>query len=145
MTTILAILLAMLVPLLNVQREAARRAECLNNAKQIGLALQNYASPPLITRFRRRHPLPRPPDGTQTVGGWSYLVRLLPFMDYDTLYKTLPADGDPEDTSNPAIVAAMNTQFSEFVCPSSPRKSGGRSQRPSPTTRPWEPPPAAAW
>ena len=38
-TTIIAILLAMLLPLLNVQREAARRAECLNKTRQIGLAI----------------------------------------------------------------------------------------------------------
>jgi len=68
------------------------------------------------------------PDGkTLTVGGWRYLVRLLPYMEYDPLYKTLPPNGDPEDTSNPAIAAAMNTQLSEFLCPSSPRGSAWRA------------------
>ena len=38
------------------------------------------------------------------------------------LYKVLPSNGDPEDASNPAIVAAMNTQFGEFLCPSGPRR-----------------------
>ena len=66
---------------------------------------------------------------TQTVGGWSHLVRLLPFMEYDALYKTLPTNGDPEDTSNPAIVTAMNTQFSEFVCPSGPRRRASSAQQ----------------
>ena len=115
-TTILAILLAMLLPLLNVSREAARRAECLNKTKQIGLALQNYAFT-FNNTFPPSASLTKAADGTQTVGGWSYLVRLLPFMQYDTLYKTLPSNGDPEDTSNPAIVAAMNTQLRRIPLP----------------------------
>ena len=59
----------------------------------------------------------------KAVGGWSFLVQLLPYMEHDSLFKTLPADGDPEDTSNQAIVAAMNTQLSEFICPSVRRGS----------------------
>ena len=38
-------------------------------------------------------------------------------MDYDQLYKTLPADGNPEDISNTATAAAMKTVMKEFVCP----------------------------
>jgi type II secretory pathway pseudopilin PulG len=119
-TTVIAILLAMLLPILNAKREAARRVECLNKAKQISLAMANYAST-YSSRFPPSAAIAKAADGTQTVGGWSCLVRLLPFMQYNALYKTLPAGGDPEDTSNPAIAAAMNTQFLEFVCPSNPR------------------------
>jgi len=121
-TTIFAILLAMLLPLLNIQREAGRRAECLNKTRQIGLAMANFAST-FNSTFPPSASLAKAADGNaQSVGGWSYLVRLLPFMQFGP-YKTLPSDGDPENASNPAIVTAMNTQFREFVCPSNPRRS----------------------
>ena len=98
-------------------------AAILNKSHQIGLAFQNYAS-----TFSNAYPpsasLTKNPNGnTQAVGGWSFLVRFLPFMEYDALYKTLPADGDPEDSSNQAIVTTVNRQMTEFVCPSSPRTS----------------------
>jgi type II secretory pathway pseudopilin PulG len=121
-TTIVAILLAMLLTFLNSHCEAARRAACVNKTKQIGLAFANYSST-YSNRFPPSAALTKAADGTQTVGGWSYLVRLLPFMQYNDAYHPLPVDGDPENTSNPAIVAAMNTQLREFICPSNPRKS----------------------
>ena len=126
-TTIIAISLAILLPFLNIQREAGRRAECLNKTIQIGLAFANYASF-FNNTFPPSAQISKGPDGTQTVGGWSYLVRLLPVIQYNSLYKTLPSNGDPEDTSNPAIVAAMNTQLSEFLCPSGPRRQASGAQ-----------------
>ena len=121
-TTIIAIMLAMLLPLLNVKREGSRRAECLNKTRQIGLAFHYYAST-FNSTFPPSASLTTTAAGTPTVGGWSYLVRLLPFMEQDPLYKTLPTRGDPEDATNPAIAAAMNTQLSDLVCPSRPRRS----------------------
>ena len=123
---IIAILIALLLPAIQAAREAARRAQCLNNEKQIGLAMANYAStfnnsfPPSASLTKA------PGENKETVGGWSFLVRLLPFLEYDALYRTLPNNrgqltGDPEDNSNQAIVAAMKTQIKEFLCPSGPR------------------------
>jgi type II secretory pathway pseudopilin PulG len=129
-TTIIAILLALLLPLLNSVREAARRAECLHKTTQIGLAMANYAST-FSNQFPPSASLIKAADGTQKVGGWSHLAKLLPFLEYDTFYKTLPAGGDPEDTSNPAIVTAMNTQLPEFICPSGPhRRTSGAQPTP---------------
>ncbi len=61
---------------------------------QIGLAFQNYATT-FIIDFQPSASLTKAPDGTQTVGGWSYLVRLLSFMEYDSLYKTCRPSGRP--------------------------------------------------
>jgi type II secretory pathway pseudopilin PulG len=120
---LIAALAAIIIPAVNSAREAGRRATCLDRNMQIGLSFQNYAStfnnsfPPSASLMKAVN------GGTPTVGGWSFMVRLLPFMEYNTLYRTLPANGDPEDVSNPAIVKAMNTQLQELICPSGPGNS----------------------
>ncbi len=113
--------IAILIPFVNSAREAGRTSSCHGKQMMIALALQNYAS-----TYNNCYPPSAsvttvPGGGTQTVGGWSLMVRLLSFMDYDAFYKTLPQNGDPEDTSNLAIVAAMNTQCPDLICPSGPR------------------------
>jgi type II secretory pathway pseudopilin PulG len=118
---IVAILIALLLPAIQAAREAARRAQCLNNVHQIDLAMQNYAA-----TYNNQFPASAsvtkgPGGGKRTVGGWSFSVKLLPFMEYNTLYTTLPQDGDPEDIANPAIKTAMNTTIKEFLCPCGPR------------------------
>ena len=75
---IIGILVALLLPAIQSAREAGRRAQCSNNLKQIGLALQNYhdtyrAFPPGVV-----------PPGSPSRRGASWLTRLLPFMEENT-------------------------------------------------------------
>ena len=86
---IVVVLVGLIIPAVDSAREAGRRASCMNKTRQIGLAFQNYAST-FNNSFPPSASLTKAPDGTGTVGGWSFLVRLLPFMEYDALYKTLP-------------------------------------------------------
>lgn len=77
---IIAILIALLLPAVQQAREAARRTQCRNNLKQIGLALHNYHD--VFTVF--------PPAGTYRLGvtqsgGWSVQARLLPYIDQANL------------------------------------------------------------
>jgi type II secretory pathway pseudopilin PulG len=124
---IITALVGLIIPAVDSAREAGRRLTCLSNLRCLGLSFANYAYnsgnayPPSASLTKS------PTRNTYTVGGWSLTVRLLPFNAYDSLYKTLPTSGDPEDTTNPAIVAAMNTQLPDCICPSSPGRPAGQS------------------
>src|SRR5271165_5711457 len=78
---IIGILIGLLLPAINAAREAGRRAACLNKVKQIGLAMQNFACtfnntfPPAAQTISGS-------SGSSKIGGYSFLVNLLSFMEY---------------------------------------------------------------
>lgn len=117
---IIGILIALLMPAIQSAREAARQAVCTNNLKQIGLAFHNFHS------ARKRFPAAGtlfPAGTTAEVGGWSFLVRLLPNMEQVAIYDTLDIKGDNPFTAvntnkQQAQIIARNTLIAEFICPS---------------------------
>lgn len=140
---IIAILVALLLPAVQQVREAARRTQCRNNLKQIGLALHNYHD-----SFRTFPPgyVHGPPLG----GGFSSLIRndlgwgtlILPYLDQAPLYNRIGADTVRNGTSlstqfgmdwrvaTSATGSGMalhdaETVLDVFVCPSDP--SGGHN------------------
>lgn len=92
---IIAILIALLLPAVQQAREAARRSQCKNNLKQLGLALHNYHDTNGMF----------PIGGTEIPNNWyappdvGMLVRLLPFLDQGALFNKLDMAGSLPDTS----------------------------------------------
>ena len=128
---IIGIIVGMLLPALNAAREAARCGYCSNNMKQIGLALQSFNDSnnrfPAAGQFVSQPGNKNPPP---IIGGWSFLVMILPYMDMKALYDTLQIqNGDPTylakgftKTNNidyaETALRAQSTSIEHYVCPS---------------------------
>jgi len=125
---IIAILVGLLLPAVQSAREASRRAKCMNNEKQIGLALLNYLDnhelfPMGVVANPKMCPLG--PNDYDTymeatsiafnadMHGQSWMLEILPFMEYESLYKQW---NYARDVSQNAQVAF--TDIKEFYCPS---------------------------
>ena len=113
---IIAILIALLLPAVQQAREAARRTQCKNNMKQIGIALHSYhdlheALPPGwigVTNFA--------PDSHGGSGlGWAAM--LLPQLDQQNVYRTIDVKGSILNAAN--SMARINP-LTVFRCPSDP-------------------------
>jgi prepilin-type N-terminal cleavage/methylation domain-containing protein/prepilin-type processing-associated H-X9-DG protein len=112
---IIGILIGLLLPAVQAAREAARRMQCTNNLKQIGVAMHGYHDargvfPPgyLAT------PGPGGPNDDQGPG-WGWATMLLPFMEYKNLGDSLHLDKDIKDATNAPM---RMSRIGEFLCPS---------------------------
>jgi prepilin-type N-terminal cleavage/methylation domain-containing protein/prepilin-type processing-associated H-X9-DG protein len=112
---IIAVLIALLLPAVQAAREAARRSQCVNNLKQIGLAVMNYESsnsslPPTAALS----PSGSPP---QPIGDFGMKTRLLPFLEQGPMFNTINVtfNGEAPNGQNDTILAL---QVNAFLCPS---------------------------
>jgi len=106
---IIGLLVALLLPAIQAAREAARRSECSNNLRQIGVALHNYQS---TTRY---FPMGAVIPIGQTFEPWSPHVRLLPYLEEQNLANLVDYDKSPQFTGSPH---AARTRVSVYICPS---------------------------
>jgi prepilin-type N-terminal cleavage/methylation domain-containing protein len=116
--TIIGMLMAMLLPAVNAAREAARRGQCMNNAKQLTLAIQNFESrgqgfPGYAQYLCTASVIPN--DGTTTDINVSWPVLLLPFMERNDLWNRW---GDAKFTDNDRYL--LHTYLPSLTCPSNP-------------------------
>ncbi len=117
---IIGILVGLLLPAVQAAREAARRMQCQNSLKQIGLAMHNYESthkkfPASFYRFWP-HSTATPTAGTP---GWGWGVMILPFMEQGNLYNSLNVNTQSLDGSA-AIKSLAQTPISVYRCASDP-------------------------
>ena len=114
---IIAILMALLLPAVQKVREAARRTQCRNNLKQIGLALHNYHDthnvlPPGVIEVRN----PGFPPSTSLETNYGWHVFLLPHLEQAPLYNQLAPNGQwPSAT----LLPITRTAPAVFRCPTS--------------------------
>lgn len=111
---IIAILIALLLPAVQQAREAARRTQCKNNLKQLGLALHNYHD--VAGTF--------PPgwidQGADADPAWNWTAMILPYIEQTSLYNQLDVGDSPPINvlALPALVTLMQQPQSGFRCPS---------------------------
>jgi prepilin-type N-terminal cleavage/methylation domain-containing protein/prepilin-type processing-associated H-X9-DG protein len=106
---IIAVLIALLLPAVQAAREAARRSQCVNNLKQLGLAIMNYEGSNGAL----------PPTSNNIVNGqgndFSLKVRILPFMELAANFNALNQSFLAQSAQNTTI---HNVQVNTFQCPS---------------------------
>ncbi len=109
---IIGILIALLLPAVQAAREAARRTECANHVKQIGLAVENYVAARKVFPPSTDNTLA---SGTNNGRGFSYLALLLPYHEERALHELINYQYSWDATPNNT---ARTTPLKMFKCPS---------------------------
>ncbi len=114
---IIGILIALLLPAVQAAREAARRMQCTNNLKQLGLAAHNYHDtykclPPAFMVVNEQGVIN---------GGWAWGVFLMPFIEQSPLQDKLSVTKYTlsQVVSDPALMPMLQTPLDVMKCPTS--------------------------
>ena len=118
---IIAVLVAILLPAVQSAREAARRTQCKNNMKQIGLSLANYESTYRLFPAQSTGPDFTNPGGTFTAKRGSWFTAILPFVDQNGLYASYDPNFHWHDDEN---YEAVNAFVPIMNCPSVGNREG---------------------
>jgi prepilin-type N-terminal cleavage/methylation domain-containing protein/prepilin-type processing-associated H-X9-DG protein len=130
---IIAVLIALLLPAVQAAREAARRSQCMNNLKQIGVACHNYLTAYQVLPFGKGNNYTTSLSSAAAYARWSANSQLLAFIEQGNLFNAINFAFPPETpgmngvfpTFMPAYQnpgrqnsTACQTQIATFLCPS---------------------------
>jgi len=110
---IIAVLIALLIPAVQRVRESAARVQCVNNLKQIGLALENFHGvrksfpPGYVSSFDAA--------GNDTGPGWGWAAFILPYMEQQSVFNAIQFK---QYIEAPANAGARVQQINSYLCPS---------------------------
>ena len=135
---IIGILVGLLLPAVQAAREAARRMQCSNNLKQLGLAMLNYESTtkklPALGFWSSTGP------GVNAGRNWSWVLAVLPYVEQTAKYNALQSQSRPSGTGlpdpwsratgTPFLDTVWNSDTPNFTCPSDPPPTN-RGESPS--------------
>ena len=109
---IIGVLIALLLPAVQAAREAARRAQCTNNLKQLGLATHNYISTYSVLPMQCNYPTSELQDSGFS---WSWSVAILPQMEQGVLFDQMNFS---RGNYGYQITTAGYVQVATLICPS---------------------------
>ena len=112
---IIGVLVAMVLPAVQAARESARRSQCMNNLKQMGLACQNYNDAFRVFPAGYLATVPYNNAVNDTTPGWGWGALILPQLEQSTLAASINFSLPIE---NPANAAAAQTSVAVYLCPS---------------------------
>jgi prepilin-type N-terminal cleavage/methylation domain-containing protein/prepilin-type processing-associated H-X9-DG protein len=118
--TVIGVLLGLLLPAVQAARSAARRSDCANRLKQIGLALHGYHDarkclpPGNINQTAGHCPGMGEPETADSSGGGNWAIAILPFLEQENLFKNYHTKFANESPENRAV---RETLVPAFVCP----------------------------
>ena len=135
--SIIGVLVGLLLPAVQQAREAARRAQCVNNLKQIGLAMHNYVSTFGVLPFGKGGSYDMSVPGTPMYARWSANSQLLIYLEQGNLFNAINFNLPPETPGMEGALPFMpafenpdraNSTWSRikvatFLCPSDPEES----------------------
>ena len=127
---IIAVLIALLLPAVQAAREAARRSQCVNNLKQVGIATHNYLDVHGVLPIGRGTRPARPYDATSRYN-YSSFAMILPFMEQAPIFSSI--NFNLPITLQDGNSTALRTRIASYLCPSesqaTPAEWGGNNYR----------------